>query len=65
MPARSARSSAAHARLVRRDGDDRQSRVDQRLQVRAFARDEDADHAPSILPIDEVAFGRLRDDRRR
>src|SRR5581483_11267150 len=38
-----------HARLVRGDGDDRQARVEQRLEVRPLAAHEDADHA--ILPI--------------
>ena len=33
---------------VRRDGDDRQVGVEERLQVRAASRDEDADHASSV-----------------
>jgi len=36
---------------VRGDAGDRQLRVDQRLQVGSFARDEDADHVLSIRPM--------------
>ena len=41
----------AHALLVRRDRDDRQLRVEERLEVRALAAHEDADHAGTILPM--------------
>ena len=45
MPAASARSSArAPALVADATAHDRQARVDQRLQVRALAADEDADH---------------------
>src|SRR5581483_3559659 len=39
----------ARLRVVRSDRGDRQAGVDQRLQVRAFAGDEDADHATSPI----------------
>ena len=42
---------------VRRDGDDRQARVDQRLEVRPLAADEDADHAASTRPITSSSPG--------
>ena len=46
----------ADAGAIRGDGDDRQVRIDQRLQVRPFAADENADHAahstPSIAALD-------------
>ena len=45
MPAASARPSARTPGAVRRDGDDRKARVDQRLEVRPLAADEHADHA--------------------
>src|SRR5205814_5105350 len=45
----------AHARVVARDRDDRQARVDQRLQVRTFAADQDADHAS--LPMTSAPLG--------
>ena len=51
----------AHAGRVARDRDDRQARVDQRLQVRPLAADEDADHAS--LPITSRAGRRLGHDR--
>ena len=44
MPAAARAVECTGVSAVRRDGDDRQSCVDQRLQVRPFARDEDADH---------------------
>ena len=48
-PGRLGALERAHAGPVRRDGGDRQPLVDQRLQVRPLAGDEDADH--STRPI--------------
>src|SRR6266540_4198098 len=42
---------------VRSDGEDRQPGIDQRLQVRPFARDEDSDHSFSILPMTSSSPG--------
>ena len=42
---------------VRRHRDDREPVVDQRLEVRALAGDEDADHARTTLPITSASAG--------
>ena len=51
-----ARASALRIGAVARDGDDGEARVEQRLQVRSGAADEDADHASS--PITSAPAGR-------
>ncbi len=50
-PAAPARSRARTPVAVRRDRDDGELGVEQRLQVRALAADQHADHASTILPI--------------
>ena len=50
-------------RDVRRDGDDRQVGVEERLQVRAASRDEDADHASSVHTTPPGPFLDLPDER--
>ena len=47
----------AGARDVRRDGDHGQACVEQRLEVRSLAADEDADHARTIVPITSASPG--------
>ena len=51
MPAAAARSSARTPGSIRRDRDDRQAGVDQRLEVRPLAADEHADHPRTTLPM--------------
>ena len=46
-----------HAGLVGRNRHNGESRVEQRLQVRSFAGDEDADHARTMVPITRASPG--------
>ena len=61
LSARRVRARARRVVPVARDGDDGQPRVEQRLQVRAGAADEDADHAVSV-PITSAPSGGSRHD---
>ena len=50
-PGRTGAVESTNPVAVRRDGDDGELGVEQRLQVRALAADQHADHASTILPI--------------
>ena len=61
MPGRCSPGERARARDVRGDRRDREVLVDQRLQVGAAARDEDADHDASAQTTPSIALLELPD----
>jgi hypothetical protein len=48
---------SAYARLVRRDSDDRKAGIEERLEIRALAADQDPDHERTMVPITSASPG--------